>query len=265
MTKNTLFVLGARDPEMVEIEKVLKAFGQQFAHASIGQNRCTPANAYMGNSVALFTLDNLPQPIILHPHSDVIFIECKIHHRKAVKRIDHHNPGDAGFDKSPAQYLEGSSLGQVLSHFGVAPTPTQMLLAAGDHCLTAAYQGHCPGIDPGELLFLRTSWQAKMSGRTLGEVIAGVLRAAEEVRRSYNPTVGASIFLDPTVVPHDLPEGAAYTGIPIIYRALNLHGILKEMIKGGSEEQILNFMCEHKSHGRRVYGNPFRGYAGAYL
>jgi hypothetical protein len=41
----------------------------------------------------------------------------------------------------PERYLEGSSLGQVLRLVEREPSETQRLLAAADHCLTAAYQG----------------------------------------------------------------------------------------------------------------------------
>ena len=41
-------------------------------------------------------------------------------------------------------------------------------------------------------------------------------------------------------------------------------GVLKEMFKGGSPAAVEAFMAEHREAGRSVYGNPHRGYAGAY-
>lgn len=41
-------------------------------------------------------------------------------------------------------------------------------------------------------------------------------------------------------------------------------GAQKEMFKGGTPEAVERFMADHEAAGRRVYGNPYRGYAGAY-
>jgi hypothetical protein len=40
--------------------------------------------------------------------------------------------------------------------------------------------------------------------------------------------------------------------------------VLKEMFKGGTPQAIELFMDEHRTAGRAVYGNPYRGYAGTY-
>jgi hypothetical protein len=37
------------------------------------------------------------------------------------------------------------------------------------------------------------------------------------------------------------------------------------MLKGASPAHVERFMAAHRAHGREVYGNPYRGYAGAYL
>jgi hypothetical protein len=145
------------------------------------------------------------------------------------------------------------------------PDNTQRLIAAGDHCLTAAYQGQCPGVDPHELLFLRASWRASMSGRSLGDVMTGILDAASQLEKHFDAEVGESVFLDPVEVSLDLAEGAAYVGMPLRYRELLPGGELKEMLKGATPKNIQRFMQAHAEAGRSVYGNPFRGYAGAYL
>src|SRR5690606_32702554 len=149
----------------------------------------------------------------------------------------------------PDRYMEGSSLGQVLALLGREPTETQRLLAAGDHCLTAAYQGACEGVDPGRLLELRASWQALVGGRTLSDVIGGILDAAAAVRARYDGELGESRFMDPLDVPSDLPEGAAYAGIPVRYRGMMPEGMVKEMFKGGSPQAVERFMQEHRLAG----------------
>jgi hypothetical protein len=145
------------------------------------------------------------------------------------------------------------------------PTPTQKLLAAADHCLTAAYQGCCPGINPKELLFLRASWRSMTSGRSLMDVVEGIFHAAKQVRRYYDSEHGESMFLDPTQLPPDLAEGAAYAGRPVRYREWFRGPVVKEMLKGAAPDHIERFLTDHRARGREVYGNPYRGYAGAYI
>jgi hypothetical protein len=262
--KDVTFVLGAQDPEMREIERVVDSSGRARVHAAKGKRRCTPQTAYEADAVVHVGPDMIPRPALLHPKAPAVFVECRLVGREPVARVDHHHPGDPGYEQSPENYLRGSSLGQVLELLERDPSDTQRLLAASDHCLTAAYRGECPGVDPHELLFLRASWQAKVGNRTVSDVVEGILDAAKRVQRHYDSELGEARFLDPTELPLDLPEGAAYAGVPVRYRHLLPEGILKEMFKGGSAAAVEAFMAEHEAGGRRVYGNPYRGYAGAY-
>jgi hypothetical protein len=267
LDKEATFVLGAQDPEMREIERVVQDAGFARVHAARGRRRCTPKTAYEADNVVVVGPDLIPRPAVLPPSAPVAVVECALRGPAAPRtlaRVDHHHPGDPGYDAVPEDYLRGSSLGQVLELLEREATPTQRLLAASDHCLTAAYQGECPGVDPHDLLFLRASWRAKVSGRTLSDVIEGILDAARRVRRHHDGEVGESRFLDPTEIPPDLAEGAAYAGLPVRYRELLPEGVLKEMFKGGAPDAVEAFMAEHRGAGRSVYGNPYRGYAGAY-
>jgi len=260
-----VFVLGAQDPEMREIARVLKNLARRYHHAAKDAQPVTTRNAYAAEAVVNLTRGGNFTEALLLPHAPLVFVECTLTGREPIARVDHHHPGDPGYDKSPQHYLEGSSLGQALRLLELVATDTQRLIAAADHCLTAAYRGMCPGIDPKELLFMRASWRAKASGRTLSDVIEGILHAAKQVRLYYDSEYGESLFLDPTVIPADLAEGAAYAGHPIRYREFFRNGDLKEMLKGASPEHIERFMAMHREEGREVYGNPHRGYAGAYL
>jgi hypothetical protein len=178
--KDCTFVLGAQDLEMREIERVLDSAARACVHAARGLRRATSRTAYEADGVVRVGSDLIPRSALLLPKAPVVFVECRLPGREPVVRVDHHNPGDPGYDAGPARYLEGSSLGQVLALLESEPTQTQRLLAAGDHCLTAAYQGACQGADPNELLELRAAWQARMSGRTLSDVIGGILRRPSE-------------------------------------------------------------------------------------
>jgi hypothetical protein len=232
----TTFVLGAQDPEMREIAKVLKRQNRAFVHAAKKKMPVSTRNAYSADSVMCLTRSGRGEPALLLPQAPAVFVECTLGAREPVLRIEHHNPGDPGY-----------------------------AIAAGALSLTAAYQGRCPGVDPHELLFLRASWRAKMSGRSLTDVIDGILAAAKEVRRYYDSEYNESLFLDPTEMPPELPEAGAYVGRPVRYRAFFPNGDLKEMLKGAAPQHIERFMAAHRDQGREVYGNPYRGYAGAYL
>jgi hypothetical protein len=262
--KEAIFVLGALDPEMREIAKVLKKSGREAVRAAKDRYPVSTRTAYDADGV-LKSWPGGRQEALLLPAAPTVFVECTVLGHEPILRIDHHNPGDPGYAMPPERYLEGASIGQTLRALEMEPTETQRLLAAADHCLTAAYQGECPGIDPNELLFLRASWRARMSGRGLSDVIEGIMDAAKRVRRHYDSEFNESVFLDPTEVPFDLAEGAAFAGRPIRYREFFPGGDLKEMLKGGSPEHIERFMQMHRLQGREVYGNPYRGYAGAYI
>lgn len=263
--KDWTFILGAQDPEMREIERIAAAAGVGVLHAARRGVRCAAGNAYEADGVVRLARGGHARPALLLPRAPIVTVECGLPGHPAVARVDHHHPGDPGYDKGPERYFEGSSLGQVLTMLEIEPDATQRLLAAADHCLTAAYQGRCPDIDPNELLFQRAAWRAKVSGRTLSDVIDGIVDAAARVRRHYDSEFGESVFLDPTEVPPDLPEGAAYAGRPVRYRQWLPGGELKEMLKGAGPEHIERFIADHAAAGRRVYGNPYRGYAGTYL
>lgn len=263
--KDACFVFGARDPEMREIAAVVKQHGYASVYAAQSGVAVLARTAYDADGVVHLSRSGRPTRTVLGTGRLLVFVECSLRHYGAHVRVDHHNPGDPGYDMPPERYLEGSSLGQVLRLFEREPDATQRLLAAADHCLTAAYQGQCPGVDPHELLFLRASWRARMSGRTLGNVVEGILDAARKVERHYDPALAESRFPDPIDVPKDLAEGAAYTGRAIRYRELLPGGELKEMLKGAAPAHIERFMAEHREKGRETYGNPHRGYAGAYL
>ncbi len=262
--KDWHFVLGAQDPEMREIQRVVDSEHLAWAHAARHKRRCNPRTAYAADGVVRVGADQIPRPAVLPPKAPAVFVECTVLGMEPVVRVDHHHPGDPGYEVEPERFMEGSSLGQVLRLLEREPTETQRLLAASDHCLTAAYQGRCPGVDPHELLFLRASWKAKVMGRTLSDVVEGILDAARRVRAHRDSELGESRFLDPTDLPPDLAEGAAYAGIPVRYRELLDEGVLKEMFKGGTPDAVERFMAEHEAAGRQVYGNPYRGYAGTY-
>lgn len=176
------WLLGAQDPEMNEIEALLRECGQRVCYAlrPDGQ-RVTPREAYQLSSEQLADVEG-----------DVVFVECDAPCDNVI-RIDHHRPGDPGFGRPPAEAVAASSIGQViaqLARIGALPTSWRALdasqplpavgsifalpdgdygvavgewiyavipthycvVGAADHCLAHAYAGRVPGIWPASVL-----------------------------------------------------------------------------------------------------------------
>lgn len=211
------FILGAPDPEMEEIEKILRAHDFQVVHALTGGVRPRGGDAYRADDMRWIT-------------APVVLVECgqpvgwigggPIHHR-----IDHHRPGDPGHGRPVTDAVRASSLGQILDMLrldqcpvckdridwadtsgssgapclgmadagqpgGTGPCgdlhnwplrPWEMerirLIAAGDHSLAAAYAGEIPGVDPEALMRLRAETRAAFQRRPVGDVMADIASA----------------------------------------------------------------------------------------
>jgi hypothetical protein len=113
---NRLWILGADDPEMSTIEKLLIAAGERVAYAEIAGDRVTSSTAYQGTSHQ-YIMDyeqagDIPEMWYL--------VECQVPKPtgRLVVRIDHHRSGDPGFGLPTAQFLKASSIGQVLTALG---------------------------------------------------------------------------------------------------------------------------------------------------
>lgn len=193
MTNNLLLVwiLGADDPEMSAIEKLLVDRGARVAHAvDADGHRVHGGNAYTASQPFAAAADSVAK---------IVFVECCWDHSLdnfagEIIHVDHHRRGDPGYDKPPAEFLSASSIGQVWMllmhpgggyfepHFATGwvsrpngkfgsqdpisgssqchSVPLDVILtAAADHCL-AAYAGQCPGVDPDALLKFRIEIKA---------------------------------------------------------------------------------------------------------
>ena len=120
--KDRMFVLGAQDPEMREIEKTLASAGFTALHAARRGQRCSAQTAYTADGVVRVGPDGVPRAAVLPPRAPAVFVECTVDDRTPVLRVDHHNPGDPGYE-------EAGGLRQ-LSSAEPAVVPTLPLLAA---------------------------------------------------------------------------------------------------------------------------------------
>lgn len=125
MTTARLWILGAADPEMSAIESLLTECGEHIAHAQIGGvggRRVTAGEAYRADCHRYATdCDEAGDTT-----ETWYLVECTVPTPAGcpVVRIDHHRPGDPGYGVPPAEFLRGSSLGQIvaeLARLGLLP------------------------------------------------------------------------------------------------------------------------------------------------
>jgi hypothetical protein len=105
MTTQRLWVLGASDPEMEAIEKLLRECGEALTYASTGGQSVRASQAYSADRVEGAT------------H----WVECEAPGQDREVVIDHHRDGDPGYGRPPSDFLRASSIGQV---FVALHTPT---------------------------------------------------------------------------------------------------------------------------------------------
>ena len=303
MTSRT-WILGAPDPEMEMIERLLRQAGERVLHA-VGREgrRVTAAAAYAPHAVSGDVGED----------DHAILVECDLPAERvvSVKRCDHHRPGDPGYGRPPAEYLAASSIGQVLHLLlggegrdaAIAADPELRLVAAADHCLGAAYRGECPGVDPDQLMRWRAASRATFQRRTVEAVLADVeaamaaLRAAPELLVIAYPPGESSgqcglcerpthhdyavesdcdgiceghimaILADmrrPTPVP-ELPEAATRLGVGYVSGPLKTPGQADKFTCSGTPAQVRAWMdIWAPPRLTGIYGDPERGFAGGY-
>lgn len=119
----------ASDPEMVAIEALLRECGETVVYAADARGeRVTAGTAYRGESlvtdvgnhpctsgvtdVYLVECELLTPDVSFEPGEDICHPELA---GRTVRRIDHHRPGDPGYGRPPSEFLEASSIGQVIA------------------------------------------------------------------------------------------------------------------------------------------------------
>ncbi|GIW05191.1 MAG: hypothetical protein KatS3mg059_1811 [Thermomicrobiales bacterium] len=274
----TVWILGASDPEMYYIERMLVGAGQHVMHALDGTgSRVSGASAYSISAPLPWELDAFRVVLVECAYDDAVMTEC-------IDRglwshlvwIDHHRDGDYGYGKPPEQFWEASSIGQVyraLMLLGIMREPVRhewRLAAAADHCLAAAYAGRCPGIDPDELAEWRIRQRARYQ-RVEPQVLRARVNDAIQALRA-----APMIELAPGIAVRDmrslevpeLPEAAARTGDCFVARIREPRsGRTKIVCQAGTPDQIRAFMhiWAVRMGLSGVYGDPERGFAGGYI
>lgn len=269
MTK--VFILGAPDPEMEEIERVVRAQNFEVRYALCHQICDVPSE----EGAAKRSIQRLTRVRAEHAYnadavsgpipkgSTIIFVECEVLGLQADVLIDHHREGDPGYKQPPQNYLAASSLGQTLNYLGLEATEEQRIIAAADHCPTQAYLGLCPGVETEALKAWRTASRAARRGVTPSEMDAAIERAKSVLQQAERLQVGNAFLPWVRDRKGEICEASARFNIPFLYAESLDDGRTKMGIMGAAPDTISTWMQECGLE--NVYGDPVRGYAGGYL
>lgn len=262
MNTNLLFVLGATDPEMVEIKTIIDQYDQEHI-----QLNCNPRTAYTQKEI----IDN----IILENKGSksVILVECGNSlphvHIDCEKVIDHHHPSHLTVNYPKEHYFRASSIGQVCELLGHTPTKRQILAGLCDHNLGEFYKNpEYWGFKKEQILAFRRECimeETKSDNNT-------VFRIWQTVSERFANKNG---FVDLTEYGQ---IGNGYDSEYLLHvEYANANGIafkmltkdvgddrLKLVVGNCSEKQVINFMEENKNALEGSYGVPSRGFAGGY-
>lgn len=288
---NTTFVLGAADPEMVAIKNALVGvyatydFKPNVAQAMLSDKPVLPATAYKAAHV-----EYLDKDIACHitrkengyfgiNDTDVCFVECLLPEVGKASNyvIDHHNPGDTGFNGKPEQYWEASSIGQVyrlLQSRGASPAvldaafgKDRYYIAAADHCPTYAFRGLCPGIDPYYLLQMRASQGAEFLGISKYDWLWRLAIARDALASLPMVETPYGNYAVATETINFLNHASMVDGVAVEYRMEgNPRDPRRKVGLLGAEPDLIRYWMEKAIDVYDdVYGSPERGYCGAYV
>ena len=254
------FVLGANDPEMERIENILISEGVAFGYAEKDGRRVHPGNAYEAD----FMKNDNSETLVL--------VECGFQDSSRLPAdvifIDHHRPGDPGYGLPPSEFWEASSIGQVHNLLGLAASDDSILTAAADHCLAHAYAGKCPEVEPSDLMEWRVNCRAAFQKRNPAEIKRDIDNARFEIANLDCILIGDHVFKDARGKHiKELPEASARDGVMVMYSLVDRNsGKTKVGVLSGTKEGLDVWMDWAKSQNNLegVYGDPARGYAGAY-
>jgi hypothetical protein len=278
-----LFILGAADPEMEQIERLVTTKADcHVAYLAVDGKRVSPYQAAAPSPGGERGTDFLlsPQKGAVLGHSEyciidgvpvfdctTIWVECTppVGLTGNVVLIDHHRPGDAGHGHPIEKSIASSSLGQVAAYLGVILDERQRYVAACDHNLGAAYQGLIPDIDPTDVVFHRAATAVEY-----GTVYATV----EEWHEDFRSTSERLFAVDKVdgfrtlqqTMPL-LPDVASFLSeayeVPIVEP-----GGRKKIVIGGhtTPDMVSDWLARCDGRGLvGFYGSPERGFAGAYV
>lgn len=141
-----------------------------------------------------------------------------------------------------------------------------LYVAAADHCLGAAYQGHCPGVNPQELMIWRSQHRAQYKNQTYEDIEEVIEQTRQQIRPFVVDGV-ADLTRQPMTIYPELPEAAAREGIRVITKVRDRTRRQPKLLTMGygPPQDFHDWIEQQRNLGREVYGSPHRGYAGSFL
>lgn len=190
MAPTQIYILGSDDPEMVQIEALLRQSGRTVVYAQLPDgSRPMPSQVY-SKEVTEATAGLLKE---VDPYEQTVCIECAPIGKDPVI-IDHHRPGDPGYNGE--DIFASSSLGQVISHLA-----KENLLSGFDY--DPCYCDHCCGLNKikhGEIFF----------DSRVGYVVGGVAIFSDFSIGAYLiPSMIAAVG----AADHNLPKAYSVPGV----------------------------------------------------
>lgn len=146
-----------------------------------------------------------------------------------------------------------------------------LMLAAADHCLKAAYSNNCPGVNSIEFRRFRMQLKAVYQKRDMVEIERDCARAILKIQTakkvSLSPDTEDVADLRWQNIP-ELVEAAAQTGIPVLATPRSLSKTRHKItLKAATKQQVSAFLTKWAVDNNLVecYGDAYRGFAGGYL
>lgn len=267
--KKYFFLGGASDPEMRMIRIIVLEAGMSFVYATTDGKPCHPGNTYRADPITVLGKYRLAaiecEPVNFEEFADTV-------------RIDHHRPQDPGFNMGPRQYWKASSVGQLHCLLGLEPTQEAKVMAALDHCFSAATNNECPGVSRDEVLSLKIREIAAATQTTKKGVCERIAFFREVIAVLPKETIGNQQVKD--LRGYCFSEGysldllaaqvaEAIEGTVSLVRFRDRVGEPEKIVLSGkaSPETVEAFLREWAPRQGlvRIYGVPARGYAGGYI
>lgn len=266
MAKNLFFLLGAPDPEMQRMEDIIRNRSRVFSFD------CTfeYARNKDGQRVSAASAYHARMPEAFLNGAQLVCVECRpadLPDNVDLLVIDHHRPGDPGYELGADRYWEASSLGQLCTLLGVIPTQEDRVIAAVDHCFVAALAAKCPGVSPVEAERRRNDDILDSHKARFVDILYGVPRlmlGGQQVFDLREVHLGEGYTTD-LLVMQSLLASRQLAGL---LRHSDVHAGEKVTLSGAvSPETVKAFLEEWVGQNglERAYGVPVRGYAGAYF
>jgi hypothetical protein len=228
------FLLGCRDREMDRIHELCLLWGLSVRFATCNGVRVNPENAYKAD------------PVPLSPGRILVLVECEprefIGDEGLFRRIDHHRDIDPGYHMGSELYWEASSLGQFYKRIDLGlPTREDLIIAARDHCLSAAMEGKCLGVSREEAEEYGQRSFAKENGVHISKVQELMKEIAKAIGQSGKVPIGDQLAIDFRHSPTGLANSLEDLVVKQVLASGNLPGLVKSKNQLDAPDKVM--MC----------------------